>query len=301
MAMASKSLLACRHQACLDCQDRHCTGDLVYHVRDEKNIRFHVEGIRQRVKQGRGLHNGCRGHHGSFVACRSGCFNACAKSIPTVSHILRTLHATDESLDYDSNWQGALLRPQAVCRFILSHDSPSVSSSPAPAEVETSTGDKFLRCMSLRQTITSSPGSCKNNWIPRLLSSYHTIRRLLPWIHPLLDHLTDTNNVILIRPFAHPPKESQRTRKSSTLKLILLCMRKQTPTLPKPHNSTSTRCPETLQRKSPNGDVRHPNKLYPTVKGLICLRGMIDHRNCSVSFLEDHCWRADRGVKQVKK
>lgn len=106
-----------------------------------------------------------------------------------------------------------------------------------------------------RQTITSSPGSCKNNRIPRLLSSYHTIRRLLPWIHPLLDHLTDTNNVILIRPFAHPPKELQRTRKSSTLKLILLCMRKQTPTLPKPHNSTSTRCPETLQRKSPNGDI----------------------------------------------
>lgn len=30
-------------------------------------------------------------------------------------------------------------------------------------------------------------------------------------------------------------------------------------------------------------------------------RGMIDHRHCSVSLSEDHYWRADRGVKQVKQ
>lgn len=48
---------------------------------------------------------------------------------------------------------------------------------------------------------------------------------------------------------------------------------------------------------SGNPGTQEPKRRCKTSK----LGGVIDHRHCSVSFLEDQCWRADRGVEQVKQ
>ena len=71
-----------------------------------------------------------------------------------------------------------------------------------------------------------------------------------------------------------------------------------TPKAPQQHIDTLSGNPATQE---PERSCKTPKQAVSNWKQLIYLRGMIDHRNFSASFLEDHCWRADRGVRQVKQ